>query len=124
MSARVFDPLAIVGLTGSWDATLDENFERLRALFHDDAMPLFVDLGAGATPDSDPTTNEAGVLYWANDPVTGPALYFSDGAQWVRLGRNSLVTVPDSVAATVATLKTDFNFLLAALRAAGVIVQP
>ncbi len=121
MTARTFDPLSIVGKTGGWDADIQTNFENLRALIHDGAWPLFTDLGVGASPDANATQNDGGLLRWMNDTQTGPALFFSDGAQWVRLGRYSGVTIADSAATTVAQLKTEFNVLLAALRLAGAI---
>lgn len=120
MTARTFLPLTIVGTTGEWDADLDTNFEKLRALIHDNAWPLYLDVGVGAGPDADPSANDAGILIWANDPI-GPSAYYSDGAQWIRIVKNSFLTLPDSVAATVAVLKNDFNALLAALRLSGVI---
>lgn len=100
--------------TESWDAVLNDNFKVLGRTGDPVPVPEFANEGAL------PTAATFTRCVAAVNNAQGWTLYLSNGAAWVPMARRSQA-VPDSAAADVPSLVADFNTLLSALRASGVV---
>ncbi len=101
--------------TESWDAELAAWRDNLQ-LF---PLPIFEPSGGAFASLPAATQNDRG-LAAVNDATAGWILVLSNGAAWRKIPVQAAAQ-SDSVAADVATLKTDFNALLAKLRASGAL---
>lgn len=103
----------IVESIQAWDADVDRNFEILT----DSPLPLATQADVGTLTSTYPPDEYEDCITLVNG-----VLYTSNGVVW------SPVIVADpvatSTASTVGEIVTDFNNLLVALRAAGVVTAP
>lgn len=99
-----------------WDALANDNFAKLTAA----PIPLFsataAQLAAGTLV---PGQNDDGLAI-QTDGTGGPYLVFSNGGAWKKVG-TQCASQANSVAGTVGALVTDFNALLAKLKASGLM---
>jgi hypothetical protein len=117
MARPSYSPVVPIASVEGWDAIIDTNFTDLSTILFSQPIPLKEYALVASLPTASNYTN---CLAMVNDPVAGYTLYFSDGVSWIPFGYQG-VSVADSVAATVGDVVTDFNSLLASLRAAGII---
>ena len=110
------------GMEG-WDANVNDELSALAATVLEAPFPAYQHAGN----QTDLATTFAAASYdrclvWVNHTSLGWVLYYSDGTSWRIYGRAAAQA--DSVAANVADLRTDFNALLAKMRAAGLLGAP
>lgn len=98
----------------SWDAIVDSNFDKIGAT----PAPLAEFANVGALPAAGAYDRCVAVV--TDDGNGYAAIVISNGTTWKILGTQAAAQA-DSTATTVADLKTDFNALLAKLRASGAI---
>lgn len=100
--------------TESWDTIINDNFKVLGRTGDPVPVPEFA--SEGALPAASAFTRCIAIV----NNAQGWTIYLSNGSSWVPMARRALA-VPDSIAADLASLVSDFNTLLSALRASGVI---
>ena len=96
----------------AWEADVDENFGKI----FDSPLPIAYYPLVGNLPD--PADYEQCLAMV--DVGADARLYISDGVSWSLYDQQS-ANVADSTATTVAQMASDFNDLLAALQAAGIM---
>lgn len=96
-----------------WDAELED----WRIILSNGPLPIFEVAAFGSLPTA--SNNDRSIAFF-NDGVAGWIMAYSDGIAWQKVGHQT-ATQANSVAATVGALVTDFNALLAKLKAAGLM---
>lgn len=100
-----------------WDAAVQDNVEVLKS----GPWPVYEHAGNETNLASTfPASQHDRCVCWVNHTTLGWLLYWSDGTSWRPLPKQAAAQA-DSVAGSVGALVTDFNALLAKLRAAGVL---
>jgi hypothetical protein len=103
------------GIQG-WDAAVNDNFE----IFTEGPWPVYekaVGNESNLTATFPPGSFDRCVLF-VNHSTLGWTPYFSNGSTWEIIPAQA-ASQADSVAVVLATLVSDFNALLAKLRASG-----
>jgi hypothetical protein len=91
----------------AWDAEMDANF----AMLTREPLPVAEYSTVGDLPPA--SSFEQCIA------IAGGKMYISNGSEWIPY--KEATNIPDSTATDVEQMATDFNSLLAALRAAGII---
>lgn len=117
MSKPTFSPIGILAAIEGWDGPVSDNFDALKTLLIDGPFPL----KEYAIADTLPTASNYDRCIAARENATAGWLIALSNGTTFRLIPVQAAAQTDSVAATVADLRTDFNALLAKLRTAGTI---
>ena len=96
----------------AWDADADANFNSITG----GPFPMYIAADLATLTSGFAPASYDNCLALA-DPAD-PVLYISDGTDWLPYVAEA-GAVTDSTAATAADMATDFNLLLASMRAAG-----
>lgn len=103
--------------TEGWDGEISDDIDILLTK----PWPIYEHVGTEANLASTfPANQYDRCVVWVNHSTMGWILYHSNGTTWVQLPRQAAAQ-GDSTATTVADLKTDFNALLAKMRASGTL---
>jgi hypothetical protein len=114
--AKVTYPAVAHGIEG-WDGEL----ESWRVILQTGPLPIFeASSGLFANLPTASSNDRSIAFFNESTNSVGWMMAYSDGAAWKKVPRQAAAQV-DSVAATVGALVTDFNGLLAKLRASGVL---
>ena len=121
MSRPVYAPVAVVSSIEGWDALITDNFNATADALANYPLPIakYAAISGGSGPPTASSYDQC--ICVANDSVTaGWVIMVSDGAAWNIVPKRAAAQA-NSVAGTLGALVTDFNSLLAKLRASGVI---
>lgn len=117
MTKPTFVPVSILAAVEGWDGPVTDNFDAIKDIFIDNPMPVKEYALAAALPTA---SNFDRCIVIKEDATAGWLIRFSDGSTW-RIVPTQAAAQADSVAASLGALVTDFNSLLAKLRASGAL---
>lgn len=117
MTRPTYTPTAIASAIEAWDAVVTDNFNHTADTLINNPVPLAKYANVAALPAFGSFDQ---CLCVVNEATAGWVIALSNGAAWEIIPKRC-ATQANSVAGTLGALVTDFNALLAKLKASGVM---